>query len=157
MIRSAFRSLVASVAALAVLAPSLALAGPVAYINTPLDTVQATVNAAIANVNSAVPTAQPYQTVTGAAGAATLNGVKGTITTEALATAAGSVYTETLTDSSIQANSIIVATTGWGTATTGSPVIFSVVPGAGSAVIKIQNVSAAALNGTITISFMVIN
>lgn len=92
------------------------------------------------------------------AGAATVNTQVGQITTEALVTAAAATYTMTLTNSLIKATSIVLATVGKGTATTGEPVIQFLTPAAGSAVILVRNVSVAtALNGTITINFAVFN
>ena len=97
-------------------------------------------------------------TGTSTAGAATVNTQVGQITTEALVTAAAATYTMTLTNSLIKATSIVLATVGKGTATTGEPVVQFLTPTAGSAVILIRNVSAAtALNGTITINFAVFN
>lgn len=95
---------------------------------------------------------------TSTAGAATINGQTGVITTEALSTAAGSTYTMTLTNGSINANSIVIPTVAKGTATTGEPVVQFVTPAAGSVVILIRNNSAAtAFNGTIKIGFVVFN
>jgi hypothetical protein len=95
-------------------------------------------------------------TATSTAAAATINAQTGLITTEALTTAAGSTYTMTLTNSAIAASSIVLVTVGKGTATTGEPVVQFVTPAAGSVVILIRNVSAAAaLNGTIKIGFKV--
>jgi len=95
---------------------------------------------------------------TSTAGAATINKSAGQITTEALTTAAGASYTMTLTNSLIAATSIVLATVGKGTATTGEPVVQFVTPAAGSAVILVRNVAAsAALDGTITINFAVFN
>ena len=52
----------------------------------------------------------------------------------------------------------MLVTVGAGTSTTGQATVAQVTPGAGSATIKIQNVStSAALNGTLTISFLVVN
>jgi hypothetical protein len=152
-----FFALVAS--ALMVLGLSLpAAAGPLAYTPVPLDTVQGVIASYNQALNANVPTMAVYQTVTGAAGAATLNSVKGAITTEALSTAASGTYTETLTNSSIAANSIVLVTVANGTSTTGQAAVATVTPAAGSAVIKVQNVSTgAALNGTLVISFLVIN
>lgn len=100
--------------------------------------------------------------VTGAAtstvGAATINAQCGQITTEALTTAAGATYTMTLTNTVITAASIVLVSVGKGTDTAGMPVVAFVTPAAGSAVIILQNIHAsAALNGTITINFMVFN
>jgi hypothetical protein len=150
------RILLAAAAALAFAAP--AFAAPVAYINTPLDTPQAMINQAIANVNAAVPLAATNLAVTGSAGAATLNGVRGLITTESLTTAAGAVFTETLTNASITANSQVYVVVGNGTNAAGSPALTTVTPAAGSVVVKIQNIHASnALNGTLTIAFFVVN
>lgn len=97
-------------------------------------------------------------TATSTAGAATINNQVGVITTEALTTAAGSTYTMTLTNSVIKSTSVVLVTVGKGTATTGEPVVQFVTPASGSAVILIRNVAAAAaLNGTITIGFLVFN
>ena len=97
-------------------------------------------------------------TATSTAGAATINGQTGVITTEALTTAAAATYTFTLTNASIAAGSIVLVTVSKGTATTGEPVVQFVTPAAGSAVILIRNVAAAAaLNGTIKIGFLVFN
>lgn len=75
-----------------------------------------------------------------------------------MTTAAGSTYTMTLTNAYISAGSVVLVTVGKGTATTGEPVVQFVTPAAGSAVILIRNVSAAAaLNGTIKIGFSVFN
>jgi hypothetical protein len=96
-------------------------------------------------------------TATSTAGAATINTQSGTITTEALATAAGAIYTMTLTNASIKSTSNVFVSVGKGTATTGSPVATFVTPGTGSCAILIQNVGAVALNGTVLISFTMFN
>jgi hypothetical protein len=95
---------------------------------------------------------------TSTAAAATINKQVGLVTTEALATAAGSTYTFTLTNGAIKATSLVFVTVAKGTATTGEPVVQFVTPAAGSAVVLIRNVSAAAaLNGTIKIGFLVLD
>lgn len=97
-------------------------------------------------------------TATSTAGAATINKQKGLVTTEALTTAAAATYTFTLTNSLITTSSAVFVSIGKGTATTGEPVVQFVTPAAGSAVILItNNAAAAALNGTIKISFFVVN
>lgn len=97
-------------------------------------------------------------TATSTAGAATISNQAGLITTEALTTAAGSTYTMTLTNALITASSLVFVTVAKGTATTGEPVVQFVTPAAGSAVILIRNVAAAAaLNGTVKIGFYVVN
>lgn len=97
------------------------------------------------------------KTATATAGAATLNKSAGVITSESLTTAAGAVYTLTITNSTIAAADQVFASVAFGTSTTGEPMIERVTPGAGSVVIRVKNVaSAAALNGTIKVSFMVL-
>jgi hypothetical protein len=99
-----------------------------------------------------------YGTATSTANAATINTQNGTITTEALTTAAGATYTMTLTNSKIKATSVVQVTVGKGTCTAGQPTVCFVTPAAGSVVIILQNIhSANALNGTITIGFTVLN
>lgn len=97
-------------------------------------------------------------TATASAGAATLNGVSGKITTEALTTAQNAFYTLTLTNSSIAAADGLIVTVGNGTNTQGTPMVATATPGAGTATILIQNkhASAQALNGTLIISFLVL-
>lgn len=95
---------------------------------------------------------------TATTGAATADGGRGIITSEALTTAAGAVYTLTLTNSSIAATSLVFVSVGNGTNSAGSPALTTVVPAAGSAVIKIQNIHASnALNGTLKVSYFVVN
>jgi hypothetical protein len=96
------------------------------------------------------------KTATATAGAATLNKDAGVITSEALTTAAGAAYTLTITNSSIAAADQVFASIVGGTSTAGVPVISTVVPAAGSVVIKVFNLhSADALNGTLKIAFAV--
>jgi ABC-type branched-subunit amino acid transport system ATPase component len=95
---------------------------------------------------------------TSTAGAATINTQTGQVTTEALATAAGAVYTFTLTNQVIKPTSIVNTVVGLGTATTGVPTVAYVTSGTGVATIVIQNIAAAAaLNGTLKIGFVVFN
>lgn len=99
---------------------------------------------------------QPSAAVSTAA-AATLNQGGGQITTEALATAAGQIYSLTLTNSLIAANTMVFATAQNGTSTTGHPGVSDVKVTAGQAVISVSNDDpAAALNGTIIISFFLV-
>lgn len=97
-------------------------------------------------------------TASATAGAATLNARAGKITTEALTTAQNGVYTLTLTNSSVAATDIVVASVANGTNTQGSPVVTRTQPAAGSVVILVANLhaSAQALNGTLVISFYVV-
>lgn len=86
---------------------------------------------------------------------ATLNKKSGKITSASLTTAAGGVYTLTLTNSAISAASIVLASVA--TAGTGTPAITKVVPGSNSVVIQVQNVDASvAFNNTLVISFAVL-
>ncbi len=90
--------------------------------------------------------------------AATLNKQTGQITTESLTTAKDAVYTFTLTNSLIAATSTVLATVGKGSSTTGAPVVTWTTPGPGTVDILIINKdSTNALNGTITINFVVFN
>lgn len=93
------------------------------------------------------------KTATATAGAATLAKPAGVITSEALTTAADATYTLTLTNSTIAAADQVFASVALGTATTGMPVVTTVTPAANSVVIVVQNIGAAALNGTIKIAF----
>ena len=93
-------------------------------------------------------------TATATAGAATLAKVAGRITSESLTTAAGATYTLTLTNTRIAATDLVFVSLAMGTATTGTPVVTTVKPAAGSVVVIIQNIHAsAALNGTIILSY----
>ena len=95
---------------------------------------------------------------TAVGGAATINKQAGVITTESLNTAAGAVYTLTLTNSMITANSIVNVTGSNGTNTQGTPQVGTVTPGPGNVVIQIRNTHATqAFNGTLKISFTSIN
>lgn len=95
-------------------------------------------------------------TATATAGAATLNAVKGKITSEALTTAAAAEYTLTLTNSQIAAADIVLASVDPLTSA-GSPGIGQVKTAAGSAVITVTNLHAsAAFDAAIAISFVVI-
>lgn len=96
-------------------------------------------------------------TGTSTAGAATVNTQVGVITTEALTTAAGATYTFTLTNSLIKATSTVIPSVGKGTATTGGLTPIYVTPAAGSCVMIFQNVTLAAVNGTVLINFAVFN
>lgn len=158
MIRRFLAAALAMLALAAFQAP--AFAAPLPYINSPLDTPQGLVNSAISSINTSTSFPEPafLQTVTGSGGASTCNGLKCAITTESLTTAAGSVYTETLTNSAITANSIVMVSVGLASATTGTPSVTSVVPAAGSATIAIKNIHAsAAFNGTLQVDVLVFN
>jgi hypothetical protein len=93
-------------------------------------------------------------TATATAGAATLNNRFGKVTSESLSTAAGALYTLTITNSQISATDQVMASVGYGTANAGTPNVARVEPAAGSLVIVIQNIhGSAALNGTIKVAY----
>jgi len=100
-------------------------------------------------------------TVTQTAGAltnaVTLNSVAGVITTSATSLAAATAASFTLTNSYITTSSIVVATVTQGGAAGSLPVVASIVPSNGSAVITLYNMSAATATGTnaLKISFIV--
>jgi len=98
-----------------------------------------------------------FATATATAGAATLDSMAGTITTESLVTAAAATYTLTLTNARVvSANCVVMATVANGTNTQGDPVIGRVTPGTGSVAITVVNRHASqAFNGTLKISFSV--
>jgi hypothetical protein len=95
-------------------------------------------------------------TATTTGGAATINKQSGVLTTPSLTTASGSAYTITLTNSEIATSSVIVCQVQGGTNTTAGITLVA-TPAAGSATILVQNsgVAAAALNGTVILSFSV--
>lgn len=97
-------------------------------------------------------------TCTSTAAACTLNKQAGIVTSEALTTAAAGTWSLVLTNSLISASSNIIAQATLGSATTGTPLVTKITPGAGSATIVVTNVAAtAALNGTILLSFTLLN
>jgi|SRR5580693_1070186 hypothetical protein len=94
---------------------------------------------------------------TSTAGAATINHQAGVVTTESLSTASGSAYSFTLTNSRITTASIVLCQLLGGT-NTKHGLSFTAVPSNGSAAISVLNndISAAALNGTLIFGFVVI-
>jgi hypothetical protein len=97
-------------------------------------------------------------TATSTAAAATVNAQQGQITTEALTTAGAATYTFTLTNTYIKAGSVVLFSVGKGTATAGALVPTYVTCSAGSCVAIFQNTTAAtAVNGTVTLNFVVFN
>lgn len=91
------------------------------------------------------------------AGAATLNQGAGFVTSESLTTATGATYTLTLTNSFIDANTMIFVDAALGTSTQGTPDPTVVNNGAGSATILVKNIDATnAFNGTIKIGFFLV-
>jgi hypothetical protein len=97
------------------------------------------------------------KTATASSGAATLNSPSGVVTTESLSTAAGALYTLTLTNSCIAAADIVLLNVGLGTNSTGHPDVVSVTPAAGSVSVVVKNThGSAAFNGTLIVQFAVI-
>jgi hypothetical protein len=103
---------------------------------------------------SASPTTKHSNVATATAGAATLNATSGTITSEALVTAAGADYTLTLTNSLATTTSFVFCGVYNGTNSAGAPTVSTSTAAAGSVVIKIHNSAAAAFNGTIKIFYV---
>jgi hypothetical protein len=96
-------------------------------------------------------------TATATAGAATLSKQSGTVTSEALTTAAGAAYTLTLTNTLVATTSRVFASVDNGTNSQGDPAVGLITPGSGSIVIKVANRHATqAFNGTIKINFFVL-
>ncbi len=95
---------------------------------------------------------------TATAGAATLNGLSGKVTSEALTTAQNAIYTLTITNSSIAAADIVLVNVANGTNSAGTPMIGKVTAGAGSVAIEVINkhASAVAFNGTVVVGFTTI-
>lgn len=95
------------------------------------------------------------KTATATAGAATLNKSAGTVTSDALTTAAGANYTLTITNSFVAAGDQAFASVANGTNSAGLPVVATVTPGAGTLTVVVRNAHAsAALNGTLLVSFV---
>ncbi len=99
-----------------------------------------------------------HGTATAAAGAATLNAQTGTITSEAITTAAGAAYTLTLTNSFVTAGSVVLVNIKNGSNSQGIPTPGRVTEADGSVVVIVNNLHASqAFNGTIKIGFSVEN
>jgi hypothetical protein len=82
----------------------------------------------------------------------------GTIVTDALATKVGEKHVLSITDAAIKATSLVWVSVKNGSNTQGSPVVVSVTPLDGSALVEIMNLDKKDdLNGTLQIALMVIN
>lgn len=93
---------------------------------------------------------------TAVAGAVTSNVYKGIVTSEALTTAGLALYTLTLTNNKITANSQVVCSVDKN-GSAGEPTLLNVTPAAGSVVINVKNEHAStALNAAIKIRFDVL-
>lgn len=102
---------------------------------------------------------QKIQTAVATSGAATLNAYAGRVTSEALTSAQNAVYTLTITNDKVKSDSIVHASVTDGTNSQGTPMVVRVTPADGELVITVANkhASAEALNGTIVVSFQVVN
>ena len=102
------------------------------------------------------PLVTGVSTATATAGAATLNALVGTVTTEALTTAQDATYTLTITDALAEAGDVVMTSIANGTNTAGLPIVTRATVSAGSIVILVTNKisTATALNGTLAISFV---
>lgn len=95
-------------------------------------------------------------TASATAGAATCSTQRGTITSEALTTAALATYTLTLTNTKVSTTSQVLVSPDNGTNTQGELSIQRVTPGAGSVVILLKNThTSQAYNGTVKFNFVV--
>lgn len=93
---------------------------------------------------------------TNAAAPVTINAASGLITTFALTTAVDATETFTVNNSFVSAGNVIIATPTGNTGTQGMPSVSIDNQASGSFVINLTNVGAAAFNGQIVISFLVV-
>lgn len=106
--------------------------------------------------NNGIQLGRGTKTATATAGAATLNQLAGSVTSESLTTAAGANYVLTITNNKIVASDQVLAVVSGGTNSAGIPVLMKVVPGSGAVVVTISNLHATvALNGTLRVTFAV--
>ena len=99
-----------------------------------------------------------YKKWTAASNAVTVNGDALVITSETLTTAAGAESALTMTNNRVAADSIVLYSCGNGTNTQGTVACGQARVTSGSCVMSITNTHASeALNGTITISGIIIN
>jgi len=100
-------------------------------------------------------------TATAVAGAASINNMIGTITSESLTTAAGATYTLTLSITPaglVNANTIVFTNTFLGTSSAGTPQIVGATPSTNTLTIVVKNIHATnAFNGTIKIQYQASN
>ena len=104
-----------------------------------------------------LPGSGTYGVVNAAGGAASLNFTYGRVTSEALTTGPGSIYALTLTNTLIQATSIVTAEVDQGSNTTEGICVTRISVTHGQVVIVIQNLNFVdPFNGTIVIAFGVL-
>lgn len=95
---------------------------------------------------------------TAVAGLATANGESGTVTSEALTTAAGATYTLTIRNGYVGTGSRALASVSNGTNTQGDPIVGTVTPSEYGVVVTVINRHASqAFNGTLKVGFLNIN
>lgn len=126
-----------------------AFAAPLAYINTPMDTINAGLNTVIQEINTGLPSTAYSTSCTGTT-TATCQGLRLNISVTGLTTAAGvTAAAMTVTDASVTAASQIFCQPNL-YAGTGNPTDVNVIPAAGSFTFQVQNTHAsAALNATV--------
>ena len=92
--------------------------------------------------------------------AGTLNSQAGVLTSAILnvsaMSAGGTTVAFRLTNDKIAATSVMFVNVGNGTNTGGNPYVAAVTPGAGDATVVVVNGTGTALNGTLTLSFLVL-
>ena len=92
---------------------------------------------------------------TSKAGAITLDGSNGIVTTEPLATAAGGAYTLVLLNGQIESSSNLLVTVSNGSNTGGAALLTDVALFDGAAHIRIENIGASAFNGSLQVNFLI--
>jgi len=93
-----------------------------------------------------------------ASNVATFNSDAAVITTQSLTTAAQTTVSFTLNCSAVDPTSLVMASVGNGTNTTGVPTVATVTPGNGVVTLVVFNdAAAAAFNGTLKITLIVFN
>lgn len=126
-----------------------AAANPLAFINTPMDTINAGLNTVIQEINAGLPSAQYTVACTGTT-TSTCQGTRLNVSVTGLTTAAGvTAAAMTVTDASVTAASQIMCQPNL-YAGAGNPVDVNIIPAAGSFTFQVQNTHAsAALNATV--------
>jgi hypothetical protein len=134
-----------------------ALATPLAYINTPMDTPNSAVNSLITSLNASGPSFGYTASCSGTT-TATCVGSRIVVSVTGLTTAAGVTSASmVVTDTSVTAASIVTCQAlGYGGTGNAQPV--NVVPTASTITFQVQNTHAsAALNATVPIACLVYN
>lgn len=82
--------------------------------------------------------------------------ISGTVTTGTLTTGGNSVLSYTVTNPACAVNSTVLVYIAGGNNTTGVPVILRVTASAGSFLITVRNIDAAAFNGNLIFKFIIL-